>query len=193
MLHKPRIFLLPLMKIIYNRNISRHPRVRSIAYALESSFTLLQVSCQSCGLKSLELGCMPCPTLEFWQLHRHLHHPTRSARPIRNSFLSCIPSPGTAPALGVEGMQSWGWNLCLHRLEMNLQCGKWLRICIPCAWDTSAICIQVSALGALWGGSSPCLQADPKVPLMSSHLCCLIPPEALWCFLRHQSFPGQAL
>lgn len=142
---------------------------------------------------SLKLGCMPCPTLESWQLHRHLHHPTRSARLIRTSFLSCIPSPGTAPALGVEGMQSWAWSLCLHRSGVSLhgKCGSGSAALL--AWDTSAICIQVSALAALGVQSASCLQADPKVPLISSHLCCLIPGEAACSFLRQWSFPRQPL
>lgn len=105
--------------------------------------------------------------------------------------LSCIPSPGTTPALGVEGMQSWARSLCLHRSEMNLQCEMWLCICFT---YLQLFCIPALCSGSSLGCNQPlCLQAGPKGPLISSHLCCLIPWEGTRCFLRQQSFPRQAL
>lgn len=150
-LYKSGIFPFPLMKIIDNRNISRYLQVRSSCsffrkqlYLAPSVLPELWVEIPGARLHAMShIGVLAAP--------QHLHHPTRSARPIRNSFLSCIPSPGTAPALGVEGMQSCAWSLCLHRL-------KWARSVKSGSGSASPVPGTPQHLHpALWAGTSPCL------------------------------------
>lgn len=130
------------------------------------------------NLSVLELDCIPCHTSEFWQVHRHVHHQTRSAIKIRNSLLSCIPYSGRTPILGVEGMRSWAYSLCLHRLEMNFQCKIWIWVRIHISLKDHRYFNPGFWFGCSLGlNQSLCLQADPNVTLISSHPFCLIPWE----------------
>lgn len=138
-----------------------------------------------CNLSVWELDCIPCHTFELWQVHRHVHHQTRSAIKIRNSFLPCIPYSGRTPVLGVEGMQSWAYSLCLHRLEMNFQRKIWTWICIHMWLEEHGYLNPGFWFGYSSGWISPylCLQADPNVPLISSHPFCLMAWENGLVFL----------
>lgn len=68
-LYKSGIFPSPLMKIVYNTNIPRYPRVRSSCLCFRKQLYFIPSVLPGLWIEISGLGCMPCPTLELWQLH----------------------------------------------------------------------------------------------------------------------------
>lgn len=158
------------MKILSSRNISRYPESEALSHALEGSFTLLQASWIAVWSSGARLRAMSHTGV--------LAAPQASTSPNKicqadKQLISLLHSscgPSSSPGRGRNA--ELGLELLSAQVRMSSR-GKRGSAALL-AWDTSAF-----ASCFLLFGVEPalCLQAAPKVPFISSHLCSLIPAE----------------